>query len=155
MQAAQGDRLTHAELVARAERWLRGQRCAVITTELRSAAGECADAIGWRYSAQSLLIECKASLQDFRRDAKKPWRQCDGEFGLGDYRYFMVPRFLVPISALPAKWGLLVVKGARVRVVVKAELATRADVGHMRERALMLSLIRRHRGDYEKKVEQA
>jgi len=110
-------RMTHAELVKRAVRWLYNTRkCQVVFAE-RSAwagSGEAADAIGFRNSA-SILIECKTTRSDYLADAQKPWRQLP-ELALGAHRFFMTPKGLLLPYELPVKWGLLEVCGKVIRV---------------------------------------
>lgn len=122
--------MTHADLVERAETWLRNtRRCAtVLTDEHTTGPGESPDAIGWRClhngtwenwranHRHSVLIECKVSLSDFRSDASKPWR-VDPAAGMGRERLFMVPAGLLGATPkLPEGCGLLEVHGRRVRV---------------------------------------
>lgn len=98
--------MTHAELVERAARWLKGTAgCNVVLAEFVAQVGEIPDAIGWK-SCESFLIECKTSRADFLADKKKPWRR-EPEFGMGVYRYFMAPAGIIKPEELPAGWGLL------------------------------------------------
>jgi len=82
--------VTHAELVKRAERWLRSsKRCGLVLCEIGTAR-ESPDAIGWTYGAQPHLVECKASVDDYRKDAKKWFRRMP-EHGLGAFRWYFAP----------------------------------------------------------------
>jgi len=106
--------VTHTELVARAERWLRGtMRCRVVLAEFAFLGPEIPDAIGWT-SRYSYLVECKATRADFFHDAKKRVRQFP-EYGMGDYRVFMTPPGLVTIDEVPAGWGLVEARPTQVR----------------------------------------
>jgi hypothetical protein len=112
--------MTHAELVARAEAWLRNHmRCRVVLCERSSAAGETPDAIGWRGSSYSILVECKVSRSDFRADLQKPWRRYWA--GMGCERYYMAPPGLLKPHEVPGGWGLLEVWPKTVRVARKAQ----------------------------------
>lgn len=141
--------LTHADLVRRAEAWLRGIGCGVTFRELVAAttSGEIPDAIGWR-STISIMIECKVSRADFLADKNKRFRQ-HPYLGVGDWRIFMAPEGVIKPEELPAGWGLLVVRGRavlRVAGVPKSNTGWGAPPfeGHRRnEAALMLSALRR------------
>lgn len=105
--------MTHADLVALAERWLWRQNCGVVLCETQTSLTlETPDAIGFRVDA-SILIECKVTRSDFLADRKKSFRE-DPALGMGDYRFFLVPAGLVKLPELPDGWGLLEVKGKRV-----------------------------------------
>jgi hypothetical protein len=106
--------MTHAELVARASRWLTGMGCPIVFAELVTLASEQPDAIGWRATGgTSYLIECKSSRSDFLADRKKPHRQADG---MGDFRYFMCTPGLIRVDELPAGWGLLYCHPGRIDI---------------------------------------
>lgn len=110
---------THAELVARAERWLSNtKKCGVVITERRGGS-ESPDAIGWRCGWWSTLVECKVSRADFLADRKKPHR-LNPEGGMGQDRYYLTPAFLLKPEELPEGWGLLEVRGQVVRVIREA-----------------------------------
>jgi hypothetical protein len=113
--------MTHAELVIRAERWLRNSmRCGVVLTEASGGGIEIPDAIGWT-GRFSHLVECKTSRSDFLADRRKVFRQWACDDTLGYYRWFMVPAGLIePTDVLP-RWGLLEVRTNSVRKTVKAK----------------------------------
>ena len=102
--------MTHAELVEKARYWLVVSKgCNPVFLEKGSANhNEFPDAIGWTANA-CLLVECKSSVADFRADKKKDFRH-NGE-GLGDYRYFLMPRTIYEKvkDEMPKGWGHLVV----------------------------------------------
>lgn len=148
---------THEQLVEVAARWLRKSRgCSVVLAELVSALPEIPDAIGWRCSDWSILIECKTSRADFRKDAKKLFRTGDtsslnpseaGYFvGVGQERYYLAPKGMLSYTELPTGWGLLEWDGKRVRVIFQS-----GDIQQIRDRArsaaevvLLVSGLRRH-----------
>ncbi len=124
---------THVELVARAARWLRyscqlrtgyrvsGEprretvRCAVVFCELVTSAPETPDAIGFANGGgTSVLIECKTSRADFHKDKTKWHRR--GACGMGDYRFIIAPDGLLTPAEMADDWGLLSVRGRRVRI---------------------------------------
>ncbi len=136
--------MTHAELVERAQAWLYGTaKCAVAVTEYRTVyGGEEPDALGWRPVGTSILVECKATRSDFLADRRKACRA--GE-GLGSLRYYLTPPGVCSPDDLPPGWGLLVVQGRRVRVVVEAERRT-ADLAT--ERRLLVHALRKALGHF-------
>lgn len=133
---------THQQLVKRAVSWLRNhEHCRVVFAEVHSAAGEIADAIGWR-SGFSILIECKASRSDFLADSKKFSRRFAGE-GVGDMRYYMAPKGIITPDDLPEGWGLVEIDDHRARVVVKATHRDRETNALRAEIRLLVSVLRR------------
>jgi hypothetical protein len=87
--------VTHAALVRRAVHWLKEfKHCNVVLSEMSCGWIEVPDAMGFSNTRHgSVLIECKAGRNDFRRDAQKPGRR-EG-VGMGVYRYYLVPHGLV------------------------------------------------------------
>lgn len=128
--------MTHPELVAIAERWLR-RRCGVVVTEYSTGDSEIPDALGFSSIARSTLIECKASRSDFLADQKK--RHRNGR-GLGRYRYYLVPDDMIQKHEVPEGWGLLYTNGRRVRTIVGARLRPESQD---KDYAVMYSLLRR------------
>jgi hypothetical protein len=117
---------SHAELCERAVRWLSGsRRCNVVLSGIASTR-EIPDAIGWSTSREfygSIVVECKSSLSDFRRDHLKPH-----ERRMGTRRYFFTPWDLVSAVAVEQHHpdhGLLHL--FRGRVVVVREAPVRPD----------------------------
>lgn len=117
------DTLIHAELVKRAERWLRNvRRCGVVLCEVAAGSGETPDAIGWRYGGQqSVLVECKVSRADFLADKGKPFRKPDCQGAMGDERYYLAPAGIITLSDLPERWGLLEIVGRGIKCRKAAE----------------------------------
>lgn len=116
--------MTHADLVARAVRWLRNTRgCGVVLDEWVSRSPETPDAIGWAEGGrESHLVECKTSLSDFYADARKPGRR--GAGGLGRYRWYLTPPKLLTADRVRKnrpRWGLLEALPHSIRVVLRAE----------------------------------
>lgn len=109
--------MTHAELVERAVRWLRGTAgCPIAFGEVVTLCPETPDAIGFRDSgASTYLIECKVSRADFLADRNKAHRRADRALGL--YRYYMVPPGLITADETPERWGLLYAHPAKVELV--------------------------------------
>lgn len=79
----------------------------------QNQSGEIADAIGWR-GGVSILVECKASLADFRADQKKVFRK-HPKLGMGDWRVYLCEKDVIQPEMLPEGWGLAWVCGSRVR----------------------------------------
>ena len=112
--------MTHDDLVKLARKWLiRARRCDVVLTEKHAPYGESPDAIGWS-GRTSILIECKTTLADFRRDKDKWFRSSAP--GLGQQRFYMAPRGVIPVDELPEGWGLLELDGSVVRTIVTNNL---------------------------------
>ncbi len=122
--------MTHAELVARAGRWLKNtKRCGVVLTEFHSAANEVPDAIGFKSNGASILVECKTSVSDFYADKKKPGRGRRAG-GMGHLRFYMTPPGLLSVDLVRRQrpgWGLLEARGRIVRVAVVAEPRTQEE----------------------------
>lgn len=112
--------MNHDDLVQVARKWLiKARQCTVVLTETQAQSGETPDAIGWR-GQLSILIECKTSLADFRRDLGK-WFRNSGP-GIGQKRYFMAPKGVIPVDEVPPNWGLLEVDGNLVKTTKKLDL---------------------------------
>ena len=121
--------MTHAQLVQKAVEWLRAYRCGVVLAEQACISGEMPDAIGWKRSCHSVLVECKISRADFLADRGKRFRQ-KPDTGVGCERFYLTPRHLVHIDELPVGWGLL-------------EYHNRTVVGFRYEMNLLLASLRR------------
>lgn len=135
--------MTHAQLVQKAIAWLRSYRCSVVLSEQACASGEMPDAIGWKRTQHSVVVECKVSRADFVADRAKPFRQRP-ENGLGCERYYLTPPDLVKVSELPAGWGLLECRRGRVRTVQPAApKSLRSAQGMKYEMNLLLASLRR------------
>lgn len=134
--------MTHAQLVERAEAWLRRQRCGVVLSEQGCSSGEMPDAIGWKGRNHSILIECKVSRADFLADREKPWRQ-QPEIALGCERYFAVPKRMLALAELPSGWGLLETSGRELTQTKKSKRNLRQSEGFMNEMNLLLASLRR------------
>jgi hypothetical protein len=103
----EGGRVTHAELVSRAQRWVRSRRYPIVLADVHTTTTtEQPDVIGFRTGGDTLLVECKASRADFRRDAAKYFRRAP-EHGMGYFRWYFAPADVIPVDALPAGWGLV------------------------------------------------
>lgn len=133
--------MTHADLVKRAARWLKGtMRCSVVICEMVSLSREIPDAIGWT-SSKSILVECKTSRSDFFNDSKKSFRR-HPEYGMGDYRFYMTPPGLVTVEELPERWGLLEARPKQVRVIMNCGGFQKVHAAR-NERPLLFSALRR------------
>ena len=114
----EGIGFSHADLVLRAEKWLKRFGCKIVFREFVAYTpyGEIPDAIGWK-SGFSILIECKASRADFLSDKKKKFRQ-NPERGMGHVRLYMCEPSVINKDDLPDGWGLLWVRGKTVERIV-------------------------------------
>lgn len=134
--------MTHAELVKRAERWLRRTcRCGVVLCEVGTF--EIPDAIGWRYGGRlSIIVECKASRADFLADKQKPFRKPGDIAAMGDERYFLTVPGIVKVEELPQGWGLLELTGSGIKCRKKAERQSPTSGRKTCEMALLWSELR-------------
>jgi len=99
--------MTHKELVNRAALWLKNKiHCRVILKEFKAytITGEIPDVIGWIWN-KSILIEVKATRQDFLNDKKKRFRK-EGANAIGNWRFYFTNPGIVKPDELPEGWGL-------------------------------------------------
>jgi hypothetical protein len=136
--------VTHQHLVRLAELWLRRRyRCGIVLSEQSCAGGETPDVIAWKGKCRSVLIECKVTWADFLADREKPFRR-NPELGMGCERFYLAPSGLIGVSELPAKWGLLEVKGRTVTLAARpSRVSQRSQAGLMLEMNLLLASLRR------------
>lgn len=132
--------MTHAELVQRAQFWLKGQGYHVVLTEYKTTCQEQPDAFGLTKEA-TCLIECKASRSDFLADKNKRFRRSPAK-GMGVYRYFLTPKGMITPEELPEKWGLLEIRGQRTFKIHEASPFDLADAMKA-ERPIVYSILRR------------
>ena len=140
--------MNHKELTLKASRWLKKHRqntiipnCNTIAMEISSANAirEIPDVIGW-CSWTSVLIEVKVSGSDFKKDAKKIFREYPN-MGMGEFRYYICPTDLIKVNELPPNWGLLYYsEDCGIEIIQKAK---RQQANLQSERTLLLSLLRR------------
>src|SRR5258708_27177988 len=108
--------MTHAQVVQAAIAWLRSYRGSVVLSEQACASGEMPDAIGWKRTQRSVVVECKITRADFLADRAKPFR-IKPEIGLGCERFYLTVPNLVRVEELPAGWGLLECRRRRIRML--------------------------------------
>jgi len=134
--------VTHAKLVSMAIAWLRRYRCGVVLSEQSCASGEMPDAIGWKNSCHSVVVECKVSRPDFLADAAKPWRR-QPETAVGCERYYLAPRGIIRLAELPAGWGLLEQCSREIEIARRSARNLRSPLGFKYEMNLLLASLRR------------
>jgi len=133
--------MTHDDLICIGKKWLiKARNCQVVLSETQAQSGEVPDIIGWKGQI-STLIECKTSLADFRRDLKK-WYRNSGP-GIGQQRYFMAPKGIIPVSEVPVGWGLLEVSGKLVKTTKKLNLLYLDERVASAEVPLLVAALRR------------
>lgn len=135
--------MTHAELVERAAKWLRSQGFGTVIAENLYGGDENPDAIGWKCSGHSLLVECKVSRSDFLADAAKSFRK-HPSLGMGVERVYMTTPGVIRRDELTNGWGLVEVRGQRVVTVVKP--TPRYDINKHAEIGWLVKYIRRVEG---------
>jgi hypothetical protein len=134
--------MTHAQLVEKAVRWLRHNRCGVVLSEQACVSGEMPDAIGWKRANHSVLVECKVTRGDFLADRAKPFR-VKPESGVGCERFYLTPANLLRCEELPLGWGLLEVRGRGVEMMRASAKNLRSATGFRCEMNLLLASLRR------------
>lgn len=134
--------MTHKKLVEKAVAWLRSYRCGVVLSEQACISGEVPDAIGWKRTCHSVLVECKASRADFLADREKPFRQ-KPELGVGCERFYLTTAGLIGPEELPSGWGLLELRGGKVEVLRRSTRNHRSSTGFGYEMNLLLASLRR------------
>jgi hypothetical protein len=134
--------MNHAFLVTRAVEWLRRYRCGVVLSEQACVSGEMPDAIGWKRTCHSVLVECKISRADFLADRNKPFR-VKPELGVGSERFYLAPKDLVKVEELPPGWGLLEYQNRSIELVRASKKNLRSDEGFRCEMNLLLASLRR------------
>jgi hypothetical protein len=134
--------MTHAQLVQKAVAWLRSYRCSVVLSEQACASGEMPDAIGWKRTQRSVVVECKVTRADFLADRTKPFR-IKPEIGLGCERFYLTMPDLLGIEQLPAGWGLLECRRGRVHMLHPSSTKLRSAEGMKYEMNLLLASLRR------------
>ncbi len=108
--------MSHADLVKVARRWLKNtQRCGIVFTEHHGGTIEIPDAIGFRWT-RSIQVECKVSVADFKRDARKSGRGTLTTSQQASERWYLAPTGLLANETIPENWGLLEYDGKRVSV---------------------------------------
>ena len=97
-------KVTHTMLVAIAAQYL-GKRLPVVLPEFFSHNAELPDVIGFK-DDYSVVYEIKVSRGDFLGDKNKSFRRSPDK-GMGDRRYYVVPKDMVRIEEMPTGWGLI------------------------------------------------
>ena len=134
--------MTHAQLVEKAVRWLRGYRCGVVLSEQACVSGEMPDAIGWKRACHSVLVECKVTRADFLADRGKPFRVKPNR-GVGCERFYLVPAGLIDTEELPQGWGLLEIIRGKIQMGRPSAKNLRSAYGFRCEMNLLLASLRR------------
>ena len=141
--------LTHADVVDRAVRWLRGHHnCSVVFAEINTYEKVNPDAIGFRKLAGasrgwSVLVEAKISRGDFRADREKIIHRLPDSCP-GQERWYLTPPGLVRADETPAGWGLAEVGKRSVRIVLPAPVGEPNMERHHADLGILLSALRRH-----------
>jgi hypothetical protein len=128
--------MSHDELVEAARRWC-AKRYPVVITEMATWAQEIPDVLAFT-AEYSLLIECKASREDFFADSKKPWRD---KKGVGKYRAYFTEKGLLLPGEVPYPWGLYELVNGKVFNTVPPEKI--ADHNYQGEQMILVSALRR------------
>ncbi len=135
-------RLTHEELVSLSAKYL-ARTCPVVLTEC-CVGGEAPDAIGWRVTGVSTVIECKTTYSDFKADFKKVFRVVHPNRGVGQIRYYLTEPDKLPLKGIPRQWGLIEVKNGKFYIKKKPTLHVWYNT--VQETKLLISALRRMTG---------
>ncbi len=145
--------MTHDELVRRVGRWLRTtKRHAVVLEEIGTDGYECPDVIGWCSYGETTLVECKVSVSDFDKDAKKVFRKCPDR-GMGDWRWYACPEGLLQPHHMPLGWGLLWIGPRTCKVKLAPSFRFPAtELIKRKESRLLISALKRATEGWGRKV---
>jgi len=141
--------MTHAEVVQRAVRWLRGHHeCRTVFAEIVTYERVNPDAIGFRKvagssRAWSVLVEAKISRSDFRADRDKIIHRLPDSCP-GQERWYLTPPGLVRAEEVPPGWGLAECGKRSVRIVVPAPKGEPVMERAHADMGIMLAALRRH-----------
>lgn len=141
--------INHDLLVELGTKYLyKTKKCVIVLYESGSWR-EIPDCIGWTSIQNSILIECKTSLEDFKRDQDKIFR-IDGT-GLGNRRYYLTPKGLLNISLIPEDWGLLEINQItlKIRQVKEAKYVFTTKSMQYQQGLLFYNVIRKHSHNIE------
>lgn len=135
--------MTHAELVERGVRWLRGRahNCTVVFAEISTRLFVVPDVLGFSAGGESTHVECKVSRKDFKKDKTK-LSHSDPRLAIGDYRWYLTPPGLLSPQDIPEGWGLAEVQQRRIIQVVPALLLENRI--HRPELSILVAAVRRH-----------
>ncbi len=132
---------THEELIVRAQRWVRAQRYPIVLADVHTnTTSEQPDVIGFRTYSDTLIVECKTSRADFRRDARKYARRI-ASLGMGYWRWFFTTDGIIDPATVTGGWGLAVVVGRRVKIIVPAKPFFERNL--VEEHRLLVTALRR------------
>ncbi len=112
------DKISHKELCELGAKILKTKLKCTVSIHEPKGLKENPDAIGWRYGwglceyEGSILIECKTSRADFKKDFQKKFRINQHE-GIGNWRFYMCPTDVIKPEEVPEKWGLIYVDDKR------------------------------------------
>lgn len=135
--------MKHKDLVQIGHKWLLKHnswklRCNFVVTEFRYAGSEEPDIFGLM-GGNTLMVEVKVSRGDFIKDSLKRHRMEDT--GIGNFRYFLCPAYLINSDELPDGWGLLWFKDGEITILKEARFRTEPNI--KAQQNLMYSIIRR------------
>ena len=125
--------MNHEDLIKIAKKWL-WKSCIIVVTEMKlpSGEGETVDVIGWDDCGWSIVVECKITRADFLRERKKRHHK-EKEGGMGNKKYFLVPKGLITTDELPGGGGLLECMDRKKTPEIIRYPTLKEDINHGRE----------------------
>jgi hypothetical protein len=144
--------MTHKELIEQGKKWILKEhtflinnykhriKCQFGFSELVTYSYETPDIIGFSNNL-SMLIECKVSRVDFKRDSKKIFR--NHVMGMGNLRLYLSPQGMLEKHEIPDKWGLLEISGSsKIEIAKQPQFIDSHEVSTV-ESSLFYSIVRR------------
>lgn len=130
--------MNHGQMVKLAAEWLKNHcKCRVVASELNITLSEVPDAIGWKASGESIVVECKASISDLKADEKKRFNRLD--YAMGDWKYYFLTDDIDPV-AVPTKYGIIRKLEYGLMIERKPAFRERHEKSFLAERRLLATI---------------
>jgi len=132
---------THQDLVLKAQSFVK-KTCYITCSEIKVLNQiESPDVIGFQ-SYKSIVIECKRTYEDFRRDYMKPHRK-NPAYGMGDTRYYFALSNVIPVHEISNGWGLIEWYAEQNNKLIITKPSIKFYPDKVREHMLLVTIIRR------------
>lgn len=124
------NKLNHSELCLRAGYWLKKTfncRFVLIEPHAYTTHSEIPDVIGW-VGGRCILVECKTSISDFKKDQKKIFRSDDlSNYCIGNWRFYFTDGDILKEQNIPKGWGYYFVNDKNKIIYSKGEKYSNAS----------------------------